>query len=103
VNKYGAKRTDGYASKREATRAAELRLLERAGQISELREQVSIMLQGENGPLTGSSGRALTYRADFVYRENGREIVEDCKGFQTPAYKLKRAILKAQGVEVRET
>lgn len=44
ANKYGAVKTRGYDSKKEAQRADELRLLERAGEISELQEQVRFEL-----------------------------------------------------------
>lgn len=40
ANKYHAKRWNGYDSKHEAARAAELRRKERAGEITNLREQV---------------------------------------------------------------
>lgn len=44
-SKYGARRTaDGYASRREQARARQLRLLQRARQISDLQEQVPFQL-----------------------------------------------------------
>ena len=43
-NKYGNERVGGHASKKEHYRAAQLRLMERAGLISDLREQVSYEL-----------------------------------------------------------
>ena len=33
---------------------------------------------------------------------DGLEVIEDAKGFPTPEYKLKRAILAAQGVTIVE-
>lgn len=110
MSKYGARRTQrdaiGFASKREADRWSELRLLEKAGQIRGLQRQVSIALLGREGPLLTPTGRVATYRADFTYQDRALEwawVVEDAKGFPTPEYKLKRAILAAQGVTVRET
>lgn len=53
--------------------------------------------------MRSQSGRALSYRADFVYVEAGATIYEDSKGYETPEFRLKRAILAAQGVELRLT
>lgn len=86
-----------FDSKREATRWSNLRLLERAGQIADLKRQVTFPLD--------VNGHAVTrYRADFTYVENGKTVVEDSKGFQTPEYKIKRALMKAvHGVEIVES
>ena len=44
------------------------------------------------------------YVADFVYYENGQEVVEDVKGVRTPLYKWKRKHFAAHyGKEIRET
>lgn len=102
-SKYGAVRTEGRASKREAKREAELRLLERIGAITGLACQVRIPLIGRDGPILTPTGRQASYVADFVYVERGETVIEDAKGFPTPEYLLKRAILAAQGVRVRET
>jgi hypothetical protein len=47
--------------------------------------------------------RACVYKADFVYIENGRMVVEDVKGCKTPEYKLKRKLmLWVKGIRIRE-
>jgi hypothetical protein len=105
VSKYGNRRTNGYASAREAKRAAELKLLEKAGKIMNLREQVSFeLIPKQNGE------RACKYIADFVYREipdDGlamrHETVEDAKGYRDPVYRIKRKLmLKVHGIRIRE-
>lgn len=101
-SKYNARRTvvDGIAfdSIAEANRWCELRLLERAGKISDLRRQVPFTLVERS-----RHGRAVVYRADFVYIENGREVVEDVKGVRTEVYKLKRRLMAERyGIEIRE-
>jgi hypothetical protein len=55
-------------------------------------------------PLKYDSGRVAKYRADFRYycHRRVKRIVEDVKGFKTPEYKLKKAILRSMGVEVIE-
>ena len=105
VNKYGAKKikdpATGYVfdSKKEFIRWCELRLLERAGRITDLKRQVKYeLIPKQDGE------RACTYVADFVYTQDGNIVVEDCKGFRTDAYKLKRKLmLWVHGIKVKET
>ena len=107
-HKFGAKAetVDGirFASKREARRWGELQLLQRAGQIMDLRRQVKFHLFGRDGPILTPGGRVAQYVADFVYvdNRNGLEVIEDAKGYPTPEYKLKRAILAAQNIKIIE-
>ena len=66
-----------------------------AGEISNLREQVSYVLipeqRDEAGNLLEYSCR---YIADFVYNnKKGDLVVEDTKGFQTKEYKIKRKLM----------
>ena len=88
-----------FDSKREAARWRELRLLERAGEISDLRRQVRYELVPK---LPGE--RPVDYIADFVYRDkNGNEVVEDVKGVRTPVYVIKRKLmLWRHGIRIRE-
>lgn len=114
-HKYRAKKTkvDGipFASKKEARRYMELKLLERGGGIQglELQPSFTFTIKGETlcysqPEKDARSNRPIIYKADFRYRENGKTIVEDVKGFRTPAYKLKKALMKyCNGIEVRET
>lgn len=114
-NKYGNKRVGTHASKREHYRAQELRLMERAGLISDLREQVSYVLipaqYGECGKdFKGRTSRVLleracSYIADFVYTDTatGKTIVEDTKGFRTKEYIIKRKLmLHVHGIRIKE-
>lgn len=103
----GTKRTvvDGitFDSKREATRWLELKLLERAGHITNLTRQVPFELKGRDGPILTPTGRVMSYVADFTYvdwQRHGKHVVEDAKGYQTDVSKIKLAILAAQGVVV---
>lgn len=67
-----------FASKREAFRYCELKLLERAGEIGKLELQPRY-------PLTVNGLHVCTYVADFAYVENStdRLVVEDAKGVRT--------------------
>lgn len=102
-SKYCAHKTmfDGIAfdSKREAQRYAELRVLERAGEISNLRIQVPYELIPKQ-----DAERPVYYIADFVYLDHdGEEIVEDVKGVKTPVYIIKRKLmLHRYGIKIQE-
>lgn len=92
-----------FDSKREAKRYGELRLLERAGRIRDLRLQVPFDLQGGAGPImTKGGGKTRRYIADFVYFDValGVEVIEDAKGHDTEVSELKRAIMAANGLPV---
>lgn len=105
-----------FASKLEYRRYCELKILERAGKISDLRCQVPFELlptQREPdiiGPRGGvKKGRVIelgvTYYADFVYIDNetGEQIVEDAKGYAEEDYKLKRKmVLYFHGIRISE-
>ena len=107
-SKYGAQRTevDGitFASKKEARRYGELKLLERAGEIRNLELQPRF-------PLRVGDVLVCTYVGDFAYCTRplpgalnvGEFVVEDAKGFKTPEYKLKAKLFKAlNGFEITE-
>lgn len=93
-----------FASQREGNRYLELKLLLRAGKIAGLAMQPSFKFKLGEEYLKHDSGRPITYRADFYYIENGREVVEDVKGVRTDVYKIKRALMRLfHGIEVLET
>ena len=106
MNKYGAKKirdpATGYVfdSKKEFVRWCELRIMERAGKISDLKRQVSYELIPKQ-----KGERACTYVADFVYiDENGETVVEDSKGVRTDAYRIKRKLmLWVHHIKIKET
>lgn len=97
---------------REANRWCELKLLERAGKISDLQRQVEFELipaqyvecpTGEYYKRGEKKGQpkvkhvcveqSVVYVADFVYIENGRKVVEDAKGKRTKEYIIKRKLM----------
>jgi hypothetical protein len=106
-SKYGAKRTefDGivFASKAEATRYQELRVLERKGLISDLELQPVFEL-APAVKLDGKTKPALRYVADFRYcdKVHHGSVVEDVKGMQTQVFRIKRHLMKTVlGIEVK--
>lgn len=92
-----------FDSKKEAARYRELRLLERAGQITGLVLQPKFLI-AEAVELDGRKQRARYYIADFQYVDSdGQTIVEDAKGMKTAVYRAKRHQMKLRyGIEVRE-
>lgn len=110
-SKYGNMKTTlngvKFDSQKEAQRYATLRLLERAGRITNLQRQVKFVLipaqRDQKGKLLE---RECSYVADFVYFDLtlGREVVEDAKGYRTDAYKLKKKMmLWVHGIQITET
>ena len=85
-----------FDSAMESRRYAELKLLQRAGEIQNLRCQVryelipAVKLKGAKRLTPG-----IDYVADFIYTEKGRVVIEDCKGALTAVYKMKRHMMKA--------
>ena len=109
MNKFHNRKTtvDGitFDSAKEAARYAELKLLERAGKITELQRQPGYTLvpkQVRNGKMIEL---ALIYKADFAYHdeETNEDVVEDVKGLKTREYIIKRKLMLWEyGIRVRE-
>lgn len=96
-----------FDSQAEARRWGQLLQLQEAGRIAELRRQVSFELV-PSVRLLGSKRAtpALRYVADFAYTDtaSGRAVVEDVKGLLTPAYRIKRHLMKfVLGIDILET
>lgn len=95
-----------FDSVKEFSRWQELKLLERAGEICELRRQVPFVLIPAQRDVDGQLiEREARYIADFAYREKRgyRLVVEDTKGVRTPAYVLKRKMMLYRlGIRIRE-
>ena len=98
ANKYHAVRTWSelcgrwFASKAECRRGEELRMLELAGEITDLEYQPKFKLCDKP---------KITYSADFIYEENGKVVVEDVKGKLLRETRVKLVWLKEKyNVEV---
>jgi len=94
MNKFNAKPTevDGilFASKKEAKRYTELKLMEKAGLITGLQLQPTFKFPDLEYP--------DRYVADFSYVENGVEKVEDVKGLKKSTaytvFRIKKALMR---------
>lgn len=87
-----------FASKKEARRYEELKLMVRAKAITDLTLQPVF-------PIEIAGQKICKYIADFEYTENGKRIVEDVKSTATatPVYKLKKKLVKAlHNIDVQE-
>lgn len=96
-HKYGAVRVerDGFKfdSKKECRRYDELILLKRAGEVLFFMLQPAFYMPG------------VKYVADFmIFWTNGTVTVEDCKGFITDTYKMKKRMMAIHypHVEIQE-
>jgi hypothetical protein len=107
-NKYHSKKItvngNTFDSQKEYRRFCDLSLLLRAGAITDLKRQVEFeLIPAQREPDTvGVRGgvkqgkvieHAVKYVADFVYKENGKLVVEDTKGFRTKDYIIKRKLM----------
>lgn len=106
-SKYHAKKTvvDGitFDSRKEADRYLVLKGMEEDGSIEGLRRQVRYELIPAFD-VEGKHYRPVFYVADFVYREDGREVVEDVKGVRTDVYRLKSKLFaRRYGMSIKET
>ena len=130
MSKYNNKKTRvhgmDFDSAKEAQRYHELWLRGKCGEISDLRTQVKYELipaiyeyvdSGEVYLIGTRKGmpkkkkvcvqQAVHYIADFVYIENGKEVVEDVKGYKEggayAVFTIKRKLMKhVHGITVRE-
>ena len=92
-SKYGAIRVeyDGHKfdSKLEAARYKQLKLMEKAGQLTNLELQPKF-------PCEVNGKKICTYISDFRYTlKNGKEVVEYVKGVETAVFKLKKKLVEA--------
>lgn len=100
ANKYGAKPTevDGikFASKAEAKRYGELKLLERVGRIRDLKLHVEY-------PLIVNGEKVGKYTCDSEYIEGDELVTEDVKGRAARDWPLRKRLFAAlYGRKVRE-
>ena len=122
MSKYHSRKVtrDGLAfdSAKEAKRYGELKLLERAGVITDLQTQVKyVLIPAQREPdRAGPKGglikgklleRECAYIADFVYKKDGEAVVEDVKGYKgSTAYAVfavkRKLMLWVHGIRVKE-
>lgn len=98
-----------FDSKKEGKRWTQLKFMLKQGLISDLRLQVKYPLLVTGYIVNGKqvlvkTPPMRTYIADFVYIQDGKEIVEDAKGMKTKEYKRKKELMKlVYGIDIKET
>ena len=89
---------------------------EKRGEIYDIKMQVPITIQEGFTMPDGSKVRAITYKADFYYKERiGAKLIDgkiisddikihvvDVKGYKTEVYKLKKKLLAYKGIYIEE-
>lgn len=115
-NKYNAHRVKfngmSFDSQKEADRWFVLKLMERRGEICNLRAHVTFVLIPKQREVIDGEvvcEEELKYIADFVYEKNGRTVAEDVKGYRNPsdaAYRLfiakRKMMLRYYKIKVKE-
>jgi hypothetical protein len=109
-----------FDSKREFLRYQDLKILERAGEIRELKVHPKYPIIIADIPIRiyskryHKNGRQLTYEADFEYWRYDKPqghghlwklVIEDVKmqsGFRTEVYKIKQGLMRAMGHTIEE-
>lgn len=95
-----------FDSLKELRRWGELRMLERAGAIGDLKRQVSFELIPAQKNAAGKVEMPTRYVADFVYMEGGAKVIEDVKSEVTRklrVYVIKRKLmLQVFGITIQE-
>lgn len=96
MNKYHSQKIvspDGkFDSKYEYEEWCRLKLLEKGRCISNLRRQVPFLLI-PTIRTQFETLKSISYCADFVYEEDGKNIILETKGFKTKDYQLKKRLL----------
>ena len=108
---FGGERFD---SKLEMKRWLYLRSLSDSGEITALRRQVEyevvprqtelvcVRMKTKEKFVEKFREHPVYYKADFVYEVDGKEVIEDTKGFRTPEYIIKRKLMRLNGHPIRE-
>ena len=98
-----------FDSKKEAKRYKELKMMFDDGFIADLKLQVPYLLcpaqlgADYNGKQI-TLRREMKYIADFVYKVDGVEVINDAKGYRTKEYKQKKNLMKKiYGIDIYES
>jgi hypothetical protein len=93
-NKFGAVRTNGMASKLEASVFTLLQIHKRGGLIKDIRQQIVVKL----------SEAEINYKVDFCYTriDNEEVIYVEAKGYPTDTWNLKKRLWKFYGPGILE-
>lgn len=91
MRNYGAKKTNGRASMLENAVFNVLKAREASGEISDIKEQQTVVLQG------GKRVTRIAWKIDFSFIENKTNSLTyaEAKGFATDVYKLKLKLFRA--------
>jgi len=92
-----------FDSEKEKAWYIKFRLMEKAGEIHDLKTQYEFVLI-ETFVVGEKRYRKMSYIADFIYKDKEDKLhVVDAKGFRTEVYKLKKKLMAWKyGIEVEE-
>lgn len=103
TSKHGNKKVEYeghmFDSKMELKRYKELKLLERAGTITDIELQPKYRLQ-EGFRYNGKAYRSINYTPDFRYKQGDVVVVEEVKGFADTSYLIRKRLFLFQNPDV---
>lgn len=99
-NKYGAKKTvcrscHKHDSKAESAKCDELAYSLSRGEISSFAVHCFFPFEIDGKPLKMANGHKAGITVDFVFKEDGKKIAADVKGFTVRDFPLRWALAKA--------
>ena len=91
-----------FDSKKEYLRYIVLEEMQRKREIDGLQRQVPFVLV-PSFQLNNIKYKGIKYIADFVYKKDGKIVVEDVKGIRTDVYKIKKKLMAyIHKIEIKE-
>ena len=91
-----------FDSKREMLRYIVLEDMQKKGEITDLQLQVPFILIPPF-EVDGTKYKGMKYISDFVYKKDGKVVVEDVKGMKTDVYKIKKKLMAyVHKIEIKE-
>ena len=106
TSKYNNKKVEykgmKFDSKKEYLRYLVLEDMQRKGEIEAVQVQVPFVLVPPF-QLNNIKYKGMKYIADFVYKKDGKTVVEDVKGMKTDVYKIKKKLMAyMHKIEIKE-
>ena len=84
----------------EARHFQSLQIAAEQGWITDLELQPRFVLQEKLRLPSGRTQRAIIFKGDFRFKQEGRDIVVDSKGFNTPMARIKHKLFRLKYPEI---
>ena len=84
----------------EAQHYQSLKIAAEKGWITDLELQPRFVLQEKLKLPSGATQRAIVFKADFRFKQDGKVVVVDSKGMETPMFKIKQKLFRLKYPEI---